>query len=361
MSRPRSPSSRFVGAMLSAIVLGATGCATQTPGVSSQAGSPVPGSTSAPASVAPTSTAEPTVSAVAPSLSFTFDPEPVVARELAGLDERYINPGAIIEEDGTLHMFANLFTAWPGRVSVMHLRSSDGAPWDLAEPEPVLTRDDVAFATTGIDVSTGFVDADGQWVLVFETVENGKPWVIGRATGPGPDGPWTVDPEPILEPGVSGEWDAGGLSWPSVVATDDGYAMYYTGLDRPRGTGAIGLATSADGQTWTKHPGPVLAAKVDWERGKLDRPRVARTPNGFVLVYAGGQLTDRGVAWSDDGVTWRRDGDVPAIEQDDFPVDGRAWDAALLERDGQLWYFLEIGGATGTAGTNVYLARASNP
>lgn len=43
---------------------------------------------------------------------FTFENEaPVVTRELAGLDERYINPGAVIEQDGTLHMFANLFSS----------------------------------------------------------------------------------------------------------------------------------------------------------------------------------------------------------------------------------------------------------
>jgi predicted GH43/DUF377 family glycosyl hydrolase len=298
---------------------------------------------------------------VEPSLTFAFDAEPVVTRELTGIDERYINPGAVIEHDGTFHMFANLFTSWPGPVSVVHLRSADGDTWDLAEPAPVLTRDDVPFAITGIDVSSGLVDADGEWVLIFETVENSKPWVVGRATAAGPDGPWTVDPEPILEPGAAGDWDAGGITWPSITATDDGYAIYYTGLDRPRGSGAIGLATSTDGATWTKHGQPVLSAEPTWERGKLDRPRVARTSRGFAMVYSGGQLTDRGLAWSDDGITWRRDGESPVIDQGDFPVDGRAWDAALLERDGQLLYYLEIGSASGTSGTQVYLARASIP
>jgi predicted GH43/DUF377 family glycosyl hydrolase len=359
----RRSARRLVGGLLG-VVLVSAGCATDVPGQTSAGASTDPGAASAAATApgaSPTASAAPTAPVAAPSFAFSFDEEPVVTRELTGIDERYINPGAVIEVDGALHMFANLFTAWPGHVSVVHLRSSDGTAWELAQPEPVLTRDDVSFATTGIDVSTGFVDTEGRWVLVFETVENSKPWVIGRAIGPGPDGPWTVDPEPILEPGATGDWDAGGLSWPSVVATDDGYAMYYTGLDRPRGTGAIGLATSIDGETWTKHPGPVLAAEVNWERGKVDRPRVVRTLDGFVMVYAGGQLTDRGMAWSDDGVAWGRDGDVPAIEQDDFPVDGRAWDAALLERNGQLWYFLEIGAATGTGGTQIYLARASIP
>ena len=352
---------RLVGAFLG-VTLIATGCATDAPGQTSTDASMTPGASSAPpTSAASPPSVAPTASVASPSVAFTFGEEPVVTREQTGVDERYINPGAVIEADGVLHMYANLFTAWPGRVTVVHLRSSDGTAWELAQPDPVLRREDVPFAITGIDVSTGFIDADGQWVLVFETVENSKPWVLGRATAPGPDGPWAVDPDPILQPGAAGEWDAGGLSWPSIIQTDGGYAMYYTGLDRPRGKGAIGLATSADGATWTKHGGPVLSAEPSWERGKVDRPRVVRTSTGLVMVYAGGQLTDRGVAWSDDGVTWRRDGDLPVIEREDFPVNGGAWDAALLERDGELWYYLEIGAASATSGTQIYLARAAIP
>lgn len=359
MSPSHRPWSRFALPAPLAFGLALSGCATGSPGDATE-----PALTdSAPPSVSPapsTPSASPSASAVAPSVSFAFEEAPVVTRELTGVDERYINPGAVIDDDGTLHMFANLFTNWPGRVSVVHLRSTDDVEWALAEPDPVLTRDDVPFARTGIDVSTGFIDASGQWVLIFETVENSVPWVLGRATAPGPDGPWTVDPAPILEAGSAGEWDAGGLSWPSVVATDGGFAMYYTGLDRPRGTGAIGLATSTDGAVWTKHEGPVLTGEATWELRRLDRPRVAITPRGLVMVYAGGQLTDRGIAWSDDGVTWRRDGEAPVIEQAGYPAIGQAWDAALLSRDGRLLYYLEIG-ITSEAGTQVYLATASIP
>jgi predicted GH43/DUF377 family glycosyl hydrolase len=145
------------------------------------------------------------------------------------------------------------------------------------------------------------------------------------------------------------------------VRTKDGYAMYYTALDRPRGKGVIGLAESQDGITWTKRDAPVLEATREWEGGSLDRPRVAITPAGMVIVYAGADLTDRGLAWSTDGVTWQRDGDAPAITQDDFPVDGRAWDAALIYRDGALHYYLEIGTAGGPEGTHIYRAVAELP
>jgi predicted GH43/DUF377 family glycosyl hydrolase len=313
-------------------------------------------------SPATAASAAPTAGAAAATVAFSWPDgsEPAVTRALTGIDEAYINPGAVIDDDGRLHMFANVFTEWPGDVQIPHLESSDGASWTLAADEPAFTSDDVPFAEPGADVSTGFVAEDGTWVLVFETVSNGSPWVLGRATAPGPDGPWTVEPEPILT-GSPGSYDAGGLAWPSVVASDDGYAMYYsTFATTPRET-VIARATSTDGRLWTKDAAPVLAPEARWEGRGLDRPRVVATENGLVMVYSGSLLTSRGVAFSNDGVTWRRDGDAPAITDDDFPVDGGAWDAALIQRDGQLTYFLEIGVATQAVGTEIYRATAPLP
>lgn len=320
-----------------------------------------PAGSSEPHASAATATAEPSMDAPSVSFSWPDGEDPTVTRELTGIDERYINPGAVIEEDGTLHMFANVFTAWPGRVLVPHLTSTDGVSWTLASPEPVLDSDLVPFANPGADVSTGFVTDDGTWVLVFETVNFTAPWALGRATAAGPDGPWTVDPEPILEGGPDGSWDAGGLAWPSVVPTDDGWAMYYTARALARGPGVIAMATSTDGVTWTKRDEPVFVPEAEWEGSGLDRPRVTTTPTGFVMLYAGAQLTDRGLAVSADGIEWHRDGDAPVITQEDFPVSGRAWDAALLHRDGELTYYLEIGVASSAGGTEVYRATAELP
>lgn len=311
--------------------------------------------------------ADPSVSAseaaAMPSLTFAFAGEtPVVTRQLAGHDERWMNPGAIIEHEGQLHMFANVFSQWPGQVAFPHLVSPDGASWTRAKSSPAFTSADIPYVDNGADVSAGYVAADGTWVLVFETVELSDPWVLGRATAPGPDGPWTVDPEPILKPGPSGSWDSGGLQWPSVIQTDDGYLMYFTAIEGLGGRGSIGLATSPDGQTWTKHDEPVLSAELDWERGQVDRPRVAVTPRGLAMIYAGGRLTDRGLAWSEDGVAWQRDGELPVITRETFPISGNAWDAALVYRDGALSYYLEIGSASGgSARTDVYLATAPLP
>jgi len=313
-------------------------------------------------SAAPTQSTAATPSVPTPAFAFEGS-TPVVSTELLGSTQAFVNPGAVIRDGGTFHMFANAFTGWPGHVDFYHLTSTDGASWTPAAQDPVFTSDDVPYAMPGADVSTGFVTADGTWVLILGSVNTIKPWAIGRATAPGPDGPWTVEPDPILSGGATGAWDAGGLSWPSVVPTADGWAMYFTGHANTGvgGDEAIGMATSVDGKTWTKRDQPVLAAAEKWELGGLDRPRVAVTPNGYAMVYSGRRLTDRGLAWSTDGVSWQRDGSAPVITQDDFPVSGQCWDAALLYGNGTLTYYLEIGGGTKATGTAIFRATATVP
>lgn len=297
-----------------------------------------------------------------PATAFTFaSEEPAVSREQTRVDESFINPGAVIEHEGTFHMFANLFTRFPGPSHVPHLTSEDGITWELAEQRPVFSSDEIEFAQNGAHVSAGFVTDEGTWVLIFETLSSLNPWFLGRATAPTPEGPWTVDPEPILEPGPEGAIDAGGLSWPSIARVNGTYHLYYTAQAVQRGDGVIAMATSEDGNTWTKADEPVLVAEREWEDESVDRPRVAVTPSGLAMVYSGRDLTTRGVAYSSDGVTWERDGDLPVITMDDFPASGRSWDAALIYRDGMLHYILEIGPGTSSGGTELYLASAALP
>jgi predicted GH43/DUF377 family glycosyl hydrolase len=343
--------------VVAAFSLAGSGCVSAPSHASPSVSAEIPGATTG--SEAPT--ASPSLRAA--STTFTFeDAEPVVTRALTTIEEDYINPGAVIDHHGTLHMFANVFTSWPGPVVVPHLASTDGRSWTLASTTPALSSKDVPLAEPGFDVSAGFVRDDGTWVLIFQTVDIVDPWILGMATAPGPDGPWTVDPDPILEPGPEGTYDAGGLSWPAVAPFGDGFAMYYAAQERRRGPSVIALADSPDGVTWTKRPTPVLEPALPWEARKVDRPRVAVSSRGLAMVYAGGLLTDRGLAWSDDGVAWQRDGERPVITRDDLPSGVGAWDAALVSRDDVLHYYLEIGSASGaSASTEVYLATATVP
>jgi predicted GH43/DUF377 family glycosyl hydrolase len=326
------------------------GCGPASPGPSTAGTVTAPPATSA-ATAAPTSTAP-----AAGAERFEFGTDAVVDTLLAGTTDKYVNPGAVIEADGVLHMFPNLFSEWPGRMRIPHLTSDDGLTWTLDLDAPVIDSEDVEFASPGMDVSTGYLAEDGTWVLYIETVAT-APWQVHRATAPSPQGPWTFSDEPVLTPGAAGSFDDRGITWPSVIRIGDRWAMYYAGITGTgRGTGSIGVAFSDDGITWERQAEPVLVASERWELKSVDRPRVVQTPSGLVMVYAGLELTSRGVATSTDGVAWSKV-PGPAIDRAAFPVQGGAWDAALLYRGGELEYFLEIGTST----TKVYRATLAWP
>src|SRR5262245_47999351 len=71
------------------------------------------------------------IASTAPSLTFTWPggSTPTVTPAIAGIDAKYVNPGAVIASGGTLHMFANVFSIWPGPMEIAHLTSTDGATW----------------------------------------------------------------------------------------------------------------------------------------------------------------------------------------------------------------------------------------
>jgi len=156
-----------------------------------------------------------------------------------------------------------------------------------------------------------------------------------------------VDANPVLKPTPEG-WDQRGLSWPSVVKDGSEYRMYYGG--QTRGGYAIGFATSKDGIQWTKHGEAIRMAGADWESIKVDRPRVTKSPDGWVMIYqAGLQVENRGIAISDDGIHWEKYPANPIFGSDVFPIpNAKTWDTNLLYQDGIYYYFMEIGTLSGT-------------
>jgi predicted GH43/DUF377 family glycosyl hydrolase len=274
----------------------------------------------------------------------------------------FINPGAVLFHEGKFHMFFNSFTTWPGVVKVGYATSTDGDQWQVATQEPVLTTDQIPFGDGKADVSSAVVLEDGTWVLYFHTISAGQ---IGRLTAASPLGPWTADPEPVLTKGPQGAWDRYGVSWPCVIKDEDGFRMYYGGQDA--GGNAIGLATSSDGIHWTKYDDPattspafaesdpVLVSSADWESNKVDRPRVALSPDGWAMIYQAGAVETRGLALSNDGIHWEKYASNPIFSSDVFPIPrAKTWDTNLLYRDGAYYYFMELGGQNGT---DIYLTK----
>jgi predicted GH43/DUF377 family glycosyl hydrolase len=173
----------------------------------------------------------------------------------------------------------------------------------------------------------------------------------------------------VLTPGAKGEWDARSVSWPNVVADENGYVMFYSGADLAGGQ-AIGRATSADGITWSKYDDPttseapvvesdpVIVGSGSWDQSKADRPRVVLAADGWVMIYTGSILNNRGLAFSADGIQWEQYANNPVITEEDFPISGTTWDTNLVYFEGTYFYFMEIGTLARTA---IFLATHDGP
>lgn len=130
---------------------------------------------------------------------------------------------------------------------------------------------------------------------------------------------WSVLPDALVA-GPPGAWDDLATWTGSVVKHRSAWHLFYTGTTRAHGgvTQAIGLATSPDLLTWTRHPAnPVIEVDERWyEVVGADAwrdPWVFRDPEGdgwHALITARGFMGPadaRGVighAWSRDLVEW---------------------------------------------------------
>lgn len=284
------------------------------------------------------------------------------------------DPGAVLYYDGEYHLFRNVFGGFPGPVEIGYATSPDGITWTDATDGPILSSVDVPFAGIAAVVTSALVDADGTWVLYFHTWPIPNPSLgageIGRATAPSPLGPWTVDAEPVLTRGAPEAWDGGQVSQPSVVRTGDGYAMSYTGADR-RGFMQIGMATSHDGITWTKHndpttdgifaeSDPVLAPGLDdWDDGSAYQARITLADDGWIMIYKslGNGTPGLGLARSSDGIAWQKAVDNPVLSATLMPDAIGFGLHSLLQQGEESWIYTEFFGWQ--TGSGIYLLTAN--
>lgn len=153
---------------------------------------------------------------------------------------------------------------------------------------------------------------------------------------------------PVLSPGKTGAWDDGTVQEQSVLFNGGKYYLWYrSGKDTD--FRHFGLATSADGVSWTKFPTPVLSTTTGWESAIGD-PTVRHDGTEFHMWYAAraadGEFDQIAHATSSDGKAWQRTGSGPVLP---FGPSG-AWDDGPLRSptvviDGSkfhLWYLVGI-------------------
>jgi len=123
---------------------------------------------------------------------------------------------------------------------------------------------------------------------------------------------WTKYPEPVLTHGPPGSFDSAHLGLGSVVQINATFfLMWYQGSNHISFmNGAIGLATSYDGITWTKYQGNPVLRPTAIDQLVLASPFVIRLNDTFNMWYTGKseadptQTTRILYATSYDGINW---------------------------------------------------------
>lgn len=110
------------------------------------------------------------------------------------------------------------------------------------------------------------------------------PLSSGEPVPPRPVAPGCRTPKPVLEPGPDGAWDGIRVGEPSVVVTEEGLLMYYTGSGRADRSDRLGLATSSDGVTKFDHPSTTGPAFAESDPGRHELWVVAADGADAALV-----------------------------------------------------------------------------
>lgn len=158
---------------------------------------------------------------------------------------------------------------------------------------------------------------------------------------------WST-PTQVLTNGGVGAWDNGGARLGGVLYVGGTYYMYYTGGPAGGGT-RIGLATSSDGITWTKHASnPVLTPTGQGRNDgdNVSEPAVWFEGGSWTMIYSyrNGSTILPGYryATSSDGISWTKggSGDILTVA----PLYGEFHQ--ILKIDGEYWLQYESGGST---------------
>lgn len=205
--------------------------------------------------------------------------------------------------------------------------STDGIHWTKSTSNPVLSNGQPGdFDADHVDYATVLFH-DNQFWMWYVGYKAGVRQ-IGLATSP--DGEkWTKHPgNPVLTVGASSTWDAQSVLQPVVIFDGKLFKMWYNGSGRYIQAG--GYAESTDGIQWKKHQNnPVFTPLSNsWESNAIGINAVSIANGVYHMWYGGndGIATRFGYAISKDGVQWERYGGNPVLA----PSITDAWDRATL-------------------------------
>jgi predicted GH43/DUF377 family glycosyl hydrolase len=191
----------------------------------------------------------------------------------------------VLKDDSGYKMW---FTGAQSNVlSIGYATSPDGVTWTEHPGNPVISAGSYWWENTDIH-TPAVINNSGLYEMWYTGVQNNQIGWIGYANST--DGiTWTKHSEYVLGSGPS-VWDAGEVFNPSVIKMGDLYEMWYVGIHAIDAmTLQIGYATSNNGINWTKHNDPVLSPGINgqWDDYVVNNHCVIVDDATYKMWYSG--------------------------------------------------------------------------
>ena len=137
---------------------------------------------------------------------------------------------------------------------------------------------------------------------------------------------------PVFQGAGPGHWDAAIRERGWVLFDSGVYKLWYTGYDgTPTGRRMLGLATSPDGQTWTRNPNNPLTPDR-W----VEDVMVVRDGKNYLMV-AEGEADRAQLLTSTDGIKWESKGTLDIRLTTGKPIPTGPFGTPTLFRDKTRW------------------------
>jgi len=234
-----------------------------------------------------------------------FNGNPVLVNSGNYWDYSGVSQPKVLVENNLYEMF---YTAQGSPYSgyIGRAFSSDGISW-TSNNNPVLSPGSPgSWDETAVCAATVIKEEDGYKMYYHGWSDPWGPWHIGLATSPDGNN-WTKYPYPVIYASGGQEFQ---IAPSSVIKIEDTYYLYYSGMNSPYVD--IRLATSADGINWTKYSGnPILTYDKTWEGMGIYYPTVYQKNNEYAMIFMNGSGTGFGKATSPDGINWTKDESNP--------------------------------------------------
>ncbi len=239
-----------------------------------------------------------------------YSSSPVLSKTGNTLDHGGVGQPKILFDDGLYYMFYQNYGV-PGTIG--YAVSENGNTWVRPDSNIIMqTKNLNGWNIIGISTGPAY-KVSGKYYLLFQGYD-GSTIQTGLAVSTDKK-KWVQQSTPVLKT-MEGERFIVGCD---VEEIQQQYLLYYF-VKKFNGETSIGIAFSTNGILWERKTEPIMIKSQQWETGGVSYPSVIKTSNGYTMLYTNDSESYAGNAFgtatSADGINWTKNQHNPVFRSE---------------------------------------------